>query len=126
MIRIFSITRIIMYALYNIIFVSLQKEVRGSLGTILQIMASIGILIMLCSGPFMEYLSLNIMVLCFSIVTLIPLFFLPESPYFLYSKGKKYQYRYCLLKVAFQSFVLSLSKRPSKSCNYYIISRNKG
>ncbi|KAI8423028.1 hypothetical protein MSG28_014116 [Choristoneura fumiferana] len=75
------------------------KEVRGSLGTFLQILASIGILIMLCSGPFMEYLSVNIMVLCFSIVTLIPLFFLPESPYFLYSKGRKEEALKVLLSV---------------------------
>ncbi|XP_073963435.1 facilitated trehalose transporter Tret1-like [Choristoneura fumiferana] len=76
-----------------------SKEVRGSLGTFLQILASIGILIMLCSGPFMEYLSVNIMVLCFSIVTLIPLFFLPESPYFLYSKGRKEEALKVLLSV---------------------------
>ncbi|XP_063629859.1 facilitated trehalose transporter Tret1-like [Cydia splendana] len=65
-----------------------SKEVRGSLGTFLQIFSSLGILIMLCAGPFLEYFTLNVMMLTFAVVTLVPMFFLPDSPYFLYSKGR--------------------------------------
>ncbi|XP_026322942.1 facilitated trehalose transporter Tret1-like isoform X2 [Hyposmocoma kahamanoa] len=63
-------------------------EIRGSLGTILQIFSSIGILIMLSFGPFLSYLSLNVMYTCITIAATIPILFLPQSPYFLYSRGR--------------------------------------
>lgn len=66
-----------------------SKEIRGSLGTILQIMCSFGVVIMLSMGPFLSYITLNIIFLCINILATLPLVFLPDSPYFLYSKGKK-------------------------------------
>lgn len=65
-----------------------QKEVRGGLGTLMQIFCSLGIVTMLCMGPFLDYLLLNQIVLCIVIATSIPLLFLPDSPYFLYKKGE--------------------------------------
>ncbi|XP_037301772.1 facilitated trehalose transporter Tret1-like [Manduca sexta] len=65
-----------------------SKEIRGALGTILQILCSLGVVIMLCMGPFISYVNLNVIFTVFTIVSTIPLIFLPDSPYFLYSKGK--------------------------------------
>ncbi|KOB74190.1 Sugar transporter 11 [Operophtera brumata] len=67
--------------------VSLGKEVRGALGTLSQIMSALGAMIMLSMGPFVSYVSLNIILACIIIATVVPILFLPESPYFLHSKG---------------------------------------
>ncbi|XP_048001792.1 facilitated trehalose transporter Tret1-like [Leguminivora glycinivorella] len=65
-----------------------SKEVRGSLGVMLQIFSSLGAVIMLSVGPYVSYFNLNLMVTVFVIVTSIPTIFLPDSPSFLFSKGK--------------------------------------
>ncbi|KAL4708589.1 hypothetical protein ACJJTC_014197 [Scirpophaga incertulas] len=65
-----------------------STEVRGSLGTILQIMCALGFVIMMSVGPFVSYLRTNIFCLSLISVALIPALFLPESPYFLYRKGR--------------------------------------
>ncbi|CAB3227756.1 unnamed protein product [Arctia plantaginis] len=65
-----------------------SKDIRGGLGTILQIMCSFGVVIMLSLGPFISYINLNITYTCINLLTTIPLFILPDSPYFLYSKGR--------------------------------------
>ncbi|XP_063389643.1 facilitated trehalose transporter Tret1-like [Cydia fagiglandana] len=65
-----------------------SKEVRGALGVMLQIFSSLGAVIMLGVGPFISYFSLNLMVTVFVILTSIPTIFLPDSPSFLFSKGK--------------------------------------
>ncbi|XP_026738921.1 facilitated trehalose transporter Tret1-like [Trichoplusia ni] len=66
-----------------------SKDIRGSLGTMLQIMCSAGILIMLSMGPFVSYATLNIVLTTITVLTYVPLFILPDSPYFLYSRGRK-------------------------------------
>ncbi|PZC74816.1 hypothetical protein B5X24_HaOG207129 [Helicoverpa armigera] len=66
-----------------------SKEIRGSLGTILQIMCSFGVVTMLSMGPFISYKMLNIIFTGFIIFTTIPLFMLPDGPYSLYSRGHK-------------------------------------
>ncbi|XP_049880478.1 facilitated trehalose transporter Tret1-like [Pectinophora gossypiella] len=63
-------------------------QFRGSLGTILQVSSSLGVLIMLSMGPFISYLTLNIIFTCVTIMSTIPVFYLPDSPYFLYSEGR--------------------------------------
>ncbi|KOB75597.1 Sugar transporter 11, partial [Operophtera brumata] len=68
-----------------------SKEIRGSLGTILQIVCSIGVVTMLCVGPFTPYITLNVMYTSIIVVTTLPLLLLPHSPYFLYSKGSETQ-----------------------------------
>ncbi|KAM3959866.1 facilitated trehalose transporter Tret1-like [Aphomia sociella] len=66
-----------------------SKEIRGALGTILQILCSLGILMMLNIGPFTPYFTLNLIYTGIVVVLTIPLLFLPDSPYFLFSKGRK-------------------------------------
>ncbi|XP_059045578.1 facilitated trehalose transporter Tret1-like [Achroia grisella] len=65
-----------------------SKEIRGALGTILQILCSLGILLMLSIGPFTPYVTLNMVFTGVVVVLSIPLLFLPDSPYYLYSKGR--------------------------------------
>ncbi|XP_060806868.1 facilitated trehalose transporter Tret1 [Amyelois transitella] len=65
-----------------------SKEIRGSLGTILQVSCSLGFLIMVSIGPHLSYLSCNIMFTIFVVVTFIPSLFVPETPYCLFIKGK--------------------------------------
>ncbi|XP_013188090.2 facilitated trehalose transporter Tret1 [Amyelois transitella] len=76
-----------------------SKEVRGSLGALLQINSSIGVLIALGVGPFVSYWTLNLILLCVVTGSSIPILFLPDSPYFLFSKGKTEDARKILLKL---------------------------
>ncbi|KAL0861083.1 hypothetical protein ABMA27_009590 [Loxostege sticticalis] len=65
-----------------------DKNIRGSLGTIMQIFRSGGIMIMLCVAPFLSYTDLHITFMVLAVISALPVVFLPETPYFLYSKGK--------------------------------------
>ncbi|XP_047987856.1 facilitated trehalose transporter Tret1-like [Leguminivora glycinivorella] len=66
-----------------------SKEIRGALGVMLQIFASIGSVIILSVGPFISYFNLSLMFTLISLVTSVPTAFLPDSPNFLYSKGRE-------------------------------------
>ncbi|CAG9794712.1 unnamed protein product [Diatraea saccharalis] len=63
-----------------------SKEIRGSLGTLLQIMSSLGVVIMLGVGPFLSYRATNILLCSVIVGCAIPLILVPDSPYFLYAK----------------------------------------
>ncbi|XP_068622954.1 facilitated trehalose transporter Tret1-like [Battus philenor] len=65
-----------------------DKNIRGSLGTFLQVFSSLGVVITLSVGPFVSYNTFSITFAGLIIATSIPTLFLPDSPYFLYSKGK--------------------------------------
>ncbi|KAL4708553.1 hypothetical protein ACJJTC_014161 [Scirpophaga incertulas] len=65
-----------------------SDAIRGSLATILQIVCSLGIVVMLSIGPFASYLTANIIFSTVVIMTMLPVVFLPESPYYLYLKGR--------------------------------------
>ncbi|XP_041985525.1 facilitated trehalose transporter Tret1-like [Aricia agestis] len=65
-----------------------NKEQRGALGTLLQISVSLGMVVSLSVGPYTSYVTFNIVVACAIAITMIPLLFLPDSPYYLYSKGR--------------------------------------
>ncbi|CAH0697053.1 unnamed protein product [Spodoptera exigua] len=66
-----------------------SKEIRGSLGTILQIMCSFGVVTMLSMGPFISYTTLNWIYIGFITFTTLPLLIVPDGPYSLYSRGHK-------------------------------------
>uniref|UniRef100_A0A2A4IYC3 Major facilitator superfamily (MFS) profile domain-containing protein n=1 Tax=Heliothis virescens TaxID=7102 RepID=A0A2A4IYC3_HELVI len=66
-----------------------SKECRGALGSISQVASAVGMLIVLSIGPFMSYYNFHVVYACIIVTISLPLSFLPESPYFLYSKGKK-------------------------------------
>ncbi|CAD0205449.1 unnamed protein product [Chrysodeixis includens] len=65
-----------------------SKECRGALGSVTQITSAIGMLVIYGIGPFMSYYDLNYMILTITVVITIPIWFIPETPYFLYSKGR--------------------------------------
>ncbi|KPJ05218.1 Facilitated trehalose transporter Tret1 [Papilio xuthus] len=75
-----------------------SKEMRGSLGTFLQIFSSLGIVVTLSVGPYTSYTTFNIVFAIINIIVSIPLLFMPDSPFFLYSKGKTNE-AYNVLKV---------------------------
>ncbi|XP_050685221.1 facilitated trehalose transporter Tret1-like [Leptidea sinapis] len=66
-----------------------SKEIRGALGTISQMASSVGMLIMFGFGPFLSYLNVNIIYVVALYATVIPLLFVPDSPYSLLRKGLK-------------------------------------
>ncbi|KPJ21147.1 Facilitated trehalose transporter Tret1 [Papilio machaon] len=65
-----------------------SKEMRGSLGTFLQIFSSLGIVVTLSVGPYTSFTTFNTVFAIINVVAGIPLLFLPDSPFFLYLKGK--------------------------------------
>ncbi|XP_073963659.1 facilitated trehalose transporter Tret1-like [Choristoneura fumiferana] len=82
-----------------------SKEIRGALGTMLQIFASIGSVIMLSVGPFVSYFYLNLMYIILIVFISIPTVFLPDSPQFLYSKGKHEESRKVLIYLRGSEFL---------------------
>ncbi|XP_068623117.1 facilitated trehalose transporter Tret1-like [Battus philenor] len=65
-----------------------DKEVRGALGTLLQILSSIGLAMTMSIGPFVSYRTFNVVFAAINLLVSVPVLFLPDSPYFLYSKGR--------------------------------------
>ncbi|XP_031764049.2 facilitated trehalose transporter Tret1-like [Galleria mellonella] len=65
-----------------------DKEIRGTLCSFIQIICALGCVTMFIVGPFISYISLNVLYTCITIVSSIPSLFIPRSPYFLYSKGR--------------------------------------
>lgn len=64
-----------------------QKEYRGALGTLLQLSSALGEMVTFSVGPFTSYRTFNIVFTSIIAIAMVPAFFLPESPSFLYSKG---------------------------------------
>ncbi|XP_041985364.1 facilitated trehalose transporter Tret1-like [Aricia agestis] len=65
-----------------------DKEQRGTLGTLFQIFSSLGIVVSLSVGPFVSYIVFNAILTGIIIVASVPLLLLPDSPYYLHSKGR--------------------------------------
>jgi MFS family permease len=59
------------------------KDIRGRLGTYFQIGVTVGIFAMSAFGLFLNWRQLALMSLIFPICTIVLLFFVPETPYFL-------------------------------------------
>ncbi|XP_049869118.1 facilitated trehalose transporter Tret1-like isoform X1 [Pectinophora gossypiella] len=59
-----------------------DKEIRGALGMLVQVMGNIGGLIMYGVGPFVSYTVLNSIVLSIPIVYAAACVWIPESPYY--------------------------------------------
>ncbi|XP_072934082.1 facilitated trehalose transporter Tret1-like [Epargyreus clarus] len=65
-----------------------SNEIRGSLGSLIPLLSSLGALIILGIGPYVSYRNLSIMYTAIIICASIPILFIPDTPYSLYSKGK--------------------------------------
>ncbi|CAH0719490.1 unnamed protein product, partial [Brenthis ino] len=65
-----------------------DKEIRGALGMLVQVMMNLGSLAMYSIGPFVSYKVLNSIVLSLSICYALMCLWVPESPYFHLTRGK--------------------------------------
>ncbi|XP_068625496.1 facilitated trehalose transporter Tret1-like [Battus philenor] len=65
------------------------KNTRGASCSLTQMFSSLGIVMTLSAGPFLSYLTFNIVFAVIIIATSIPVLFLPETPYYLYNKGRE-------------------------------------
>ncbi|CAH4035302.1 unnamed protein product [Pieris brassicae] len=65
-----------------------SKQIRGALGTIAQLLNAVGMLIMLSLGPYASYLMVNIVYVTTIAVMVVPMFFVPDSPYCMVKKGR--------------------------------------
>ncbi|KAF7279163.1 hypothetical protein GWI33_007574 [Rhynchophorus ferrugineus] len=61
-----------------------ENEIRGALGTLLQLFTTVGLLYSFAIGPYMSFTAFNTACLVIPITFLVTFFlFIPESPYFL-------------------------------------------
>lgn len=65
-----------------------DKEVRGALGMLVQVMNNVGSLLMYCVGPFVSYTALNSLVLAIPVVYVLACTWIPESPYYYLKDGR--------------------------------------
>lgn len=65
-----------------------DKEIRGSLGMLVQVMNNLGSLIMYGVGPFVSYTVLNSIVLTIPVVYVLACTWIPESPYYHLKDGR--------------------------------------
>ncbi|KAJ8709789.1 hypothetical protein PYW08_009793 [Mythimna loreyi] len=66
-----------------------SKEIRGALGTMSQVASALGMLIFFAIGPYMSYFELHLIFTVIVASICVPMWFIPESPYYLYSRGRK-------------------------------------
>ncbi|XP_077297723.1 solute carrier family 2 member nebulosa isoform X2 [Arctopsyche grandis] len=65
-----------------------QDDIRGALGSMFQLMITIGILFTYVVGSYVEVYIMSILCLAIPIIFGIVFFFMPETPYFLVNCGK--------------------------------------
>ncbi|XP_039760879.1 facilitated trehalose transporter Tret1-like isoform X2 [Pararge aegeria] len=76
-----------------------SKEHRGSLGTFMQIFSTLGIVVTLSAGPYLSYKAFNIVLASAIAVSTLPVLCLPDSPFYLYSKGRSEEALEVLLQI---------------------------
>ncbi|XP_011551452.2 facilitated trehalose transporter Tret1 [Plutella xylostella] len=65
-----------------------DKEVRGSLGMLIQVMMNLGLLTMYSIGPFVSYKTLNTLCVCLPVLYVVATVWIPESPYYHLKDGR--------------------------------------
>ncbi|XP_041985523.1 facilitated trehalose transporter Tret1-like [Aricia agestis] len=64
-----------------------DKNQRGALGSFLQVFSTLGSVVTLSAGPFLSYKTFNIIFTSLTVITALPVMWLPDSPFFSYKKG---------------------------------------
>lgn len=67
----------------------MQTSIRGTLGSFLQLFITVGLLYSYAVGPYVSYTVLWIACLCIPIIFIVAFIKMPESPYYLLTKGGK-------------------------------------
>lgn len=80
-----------------------QTSIRGALGSFLQLFITFGLLYSYVIGPYVSYTVFWILCACLPVVFFVLFMLMPESPYYLISKGNR------------EAAVASLAKLRSKS-----------
>lgn len=65
-----------------------DKEIRGALGMIIQVMNNFGCLIIYSVGPFVSYTFLNSILITIPIIYVLACLWIPESPYYHLKDGR--------------------------------------
>lgn len=65
-----------------------DKEIRGALGMVVQVMNNLGSLIVYSIGPFVSYTTLNSILVSIPICYVLACIWIPESPYYYLKEGK--------------------------------------
>ncbi|KAG5666098.1 putative H(+)/hexose cotransporter 1, partial [Polypedilum vanderplanki] len=66
-----------------------EKEIRGIIGTLFQLLLNLGILFVYCIGPYLSVLWTNVTCALLAVVFGIIFFFMPESPVYLIIKNRE-------------------------------------
>jgi MFS family permease len=66
-----------------------SDDCRGALGSFMQLGIVIGILYVYCIGPYVSFLTFQYLCLVIPIVFVATFYFMPDSPHFYISKGRK-------------------------------------
>ncbi|KAH8294999.1 hypothetical protein KR018_005213 [Drosophila ironensis] len=66
-----------------------ETSIRGTLGTLFQLLLTIGILFVYLVGSLISWQTLSLLCLSFPILLLLGLFILPETPVYLLKKGRR-------------------------------------
>ncbi|XP_014614373.1 PREDICTED: facilitated trehalose transporter Tret1-2 homolog [Polistes canadensis] len=66
-----------------------ETSIRGALGSFLQLFITFGLFYSYVIGPFVSYVVFWILCACLPVIFFVVFMLMPESPYYLISKGKK-------------------------------------
>lgn len=66
-----------------------SDDCRGALGSFMQVGIVTGILYVYCIGPYVSFITFQYLCLIIPIVFIITFYFMPDSPHFYISKGRK-------------------------------------
>lgn len=66
-----------------------SDDCRGALGSFMQIGIVIGILFVYCVGPYVDYLTFQYFCLAIPIIFIVLFYFMPDSPAYYVSKGRR-------------------------------------
>lgn len=66
-----------------------SDDCRGALGSFMQIGIVIGILFVYVVGPYVDYLTFQYFCLAVPIIFIVAFYFMPDSPHYYVSKGRK-------------------------------------